>query len=106
MEREDSAEDYSWYHIMRVSSFLISLESCLRLKYQVIPEIKNEIALKCAREQLSEFRFELKEALQQGIYFLYHVFRDSKKVCLLFAIFLTSDKLGIRYDGPDDSKRG
>jgi hypothetical protein len=32
------------------------------------------------REQLAEFRFELKEALQQGVYFLYHVFRDSKKV--------------------------
>eukprot|EP01126_Amoeba_proteus_P042714 TRINITY_DN4653_c0_g2_i6.p1 TRINITY_DN4653_c0_g2~~TRINITY_DN4653_c0_g2_i6.p1 ORF type:complete len:1197 (+),score=286.14 TRINITY_DN4653_c0_g2_i6:735-4325(+) len=62
------------------SRFSPFLESCLRLKYQVVPEIKNEIALKCAREQLSEFRYELKEALQQGIYFLYHVFRDSRKI--------------------------
>lgn len=55
----------------------IILETCFQLKYNVIPEIQNEIALKCAREHLSEFRYELKEALQQGIYFLYHVFRDS-----------------------------
>eukprot|EP01127_Copromyxa_protea_P004287 TRINITY_DN14165_c0_g1_i1.p1 TRINITY_DN14165_c0_g1~~TRINITY_DN14165_c0_g1_i1.p1 ORF type:complete len:1208 (-),score=272.89 TRINITY_DN14165_c0_g1_i1:80-3412(-) len=60
----------------------IIIECCLRLKYQVVPEIKNEIALKCAREQLSEFRFELKEALQQGVYFLFHVFRDSGKTKL------------------------
>jgi hypothetical protein len=46
----------------------------------VVPEIKNEIALRCAREQLSDFRYELKEALQQGVYFLFHIFRDSGKV--------------------------
>eukprot|EP01127_Copromyxa_protea_P020259 TRINITY_DN6743_c0_g1_i1.p1 TRINITY_DN6743_c0_g1~~TRINITY_DN6743_c0_g1_i1.p1 ORF type:complete len:1288 (-),score=233.38 TRINITY_DN6743_c0_g1_i1:86-3949(-) len=73
----------------------IIVESCLRLKYQVIPEIKNEIALKCAREQLSEFRFELKEALHAGTYFLYHIFRDSRKTDLET---LTVDRM-LRHEG-------
>lgn len=56
------------------------LETCLQLKYCVIPEIKNDLAIQSAREKLSYFRSELKLALQHGVYFLYHVFRDSGKV--------------------------
>eukprot|EP01126_Amoeba_proteus_P066170 TRINITY_DN9525_c0_g2_i3.p1 TRINITY_DN9525_c0_g2~~TRINITY_DN9525_c0_g2_i3.p1 ORF type:complete len:305 (-),score=55.79 TRINITY_DN9525_c0_g2_i3:373-1287(-) len=58
----------------------IILETCLQLKYAVQPEIKNDLAIQSAREKLSYFRSELKLALQQGVYFLYHVFRDSRKV--------------------------
>lgn len=59
-----------------------SLETCLQLKYSVIPEIKNDLAIQSARERLSYFRSELKLALQHAVYFLYHVFRDSGKVIL------------------------
>lgn len=52
---------------------------CARLKNNVIPEIKNKIAEDCAREQLSELKRDIKEALQHATYFLYHVFRDSGK---------------------------
>eukprot|EP01126_Amoeba_proteus_P066168 TRINITY_DN9525_c0_g2_i1.p1 TRINITY_DN9525_c0_g2~~TRINITY_DN9525_c0_g2_i1.p1 ORF type:complete len:175 (-),score=28.80 TRINITY_DN9525_c0_g2_i1:158-682(-) len=62
----------------------IILETCLQLKYAVQPEIKNDLAIQSAREKLSYFRSELKLALQQGVYFLYHVFRDSRKVRFSF----------------------
>jgi hypothetical protein len=55
-------------------------ETCLQLKYGVIPEIKNDLAIQSSRERLSYFRSELKLALQHAVYFLYHVFRDSGKV--------------------------
>lgn len=57
-----------------------TVETCLQLKYSVIPEIKNDLAIQSARERLSYFRSELKLALQHAVYFLYHVFRDSGKV--------------------------
>eukprot|EP01127_Copromyxa_protea_P018676 TRINITY_DN5931_c0_g1_i1.p1 TRINITY_DN5931_c0_g1~~TRINITY_DN5931_c0_g1_i1.p1 ORF type:complete len:1258 (-),score=308.08 TRINITY_DN5931_c0_g1_i1:218-3991(-) len=58
----------------------IILETCLQLKYSVIPEIKNDLAIQSAREKLAYLRAELKLALQHGVYFLYHVFRDSGKI--------------------------
>jgi hypothetical protein len=57
----------------------IIFEICNRLKYSVVPEIKNDLAIQSSREKLSIFKTELKLGLQQGIYFLYHVFRDSGK---------------------------
>lgn len=67
-------------HFFQINFFSSTSEICLQLKYSVIPEIKNDLAIQSARERLSYFRSELKLALQHAVYFLYHVFRDSGKV--------------------------